>query len=103
MPTDPNYAGQPEADVENRVEEPAQYKVLLHNDNYTTMDFVVEILCRIFHKNIDSATAIMLEVHTKGVAPCGIYTREIAETRVAMVHHAAQKAGFPLRCTMEKV
>lgn len=97
-----DYQGQAESDVENRVEEPPRYRVLLHNDNYTTMEFVVEILCSIFHMPIDNATAVMMEVHTRGIAPCGVYTREIAETRVARVRAAARQARFPLKCTMEK-
>ena len=103
MSNDQGYNGQVESDVENRIDEPAKYKVLMHNDNYTTMDFVIDILCRVFHMPVDRATAIMMEVHTKGLAPCGIYTKEIAEARVARVRAEAIKANFPLKCTMEKI
>lgn len=88
---------------ETQVAEPPRYRVLLHNDDYTSQVFVVEILQRIFHKNVAEATEIMLTVHNKGIGICGIYTREIAETRVRMVRHDARLAGFPLLCTMEKV
>lgn len=83
------------------VREPRLYRVLLHNDDYTSMEFVVEVLISIFRKGPEEATAIMLAVHEKGLGLCGIYTREIAETKVARVHSRARKVGFPLRCTME--
>lgn len=103
MSNEAGYSGQVESNVENRIDEPDRYKVLMHNDNYTTMDFVVDILCRIFRMPVDRATAIMMEVHTKGLAPCGIYTKEIAETLVSRVRAEAIKANFPLKCTMEKI
>lgn len=86
-----------------KVKKPLKYRVLLHNDNYTTMDFVVWILCSVFHKPVEVATQIMLSVHEKGVGECGIYVREIAETKVALVRTHAQAAGFPLKCTFEPV
>lgn len=86
----------------NNVDEPARYKVLLHNDNYTTMDFVVSILCKIFHKSVSEATEIMMKVHKTGIGECGTYTKEIAETKVRCVISDARQAGFPLRCTMER-
>ncbi|MCH9740670.1 MAG: ATP-dependent Clp protease adaptor ClpS [Epsilonproteobacteria bacterium] len=82
--------------------EPTKYKVLLHNDDYTTMDFVVEILIRIFHKNIIESEQIMLNVHKHGRAVCGIYTYEIAQTKVYQVKELAQKSGFPLLATLEE-
>ena len=84
------------------VQEPPQYKVLLHNDDYTTMDFVVMILQTVFLKNTEEATRIMLNVHHQGIGIAGIYTREIAETKVAIVHQMAKQHQFPLRCSMEK-
>lgn len=78
------------------------YKVLLHNDNYTTMEFVVEILMHAFNKSLDDATHIMLNVHKQGIGVCGIYTYEVAETKVDMVHALAREREFPLKCTMEK-
>ncbi len=95
--------GLPEGDVADAVKEPALYRVLLHNDNYTTMEFVVLVLVDIFRKSAEEAAAIMLNVHQKGVGECGVYPREIAETRVQRVEARAKKANFPLLCTMEEV
>ena len=78
------------------------YRVLLHNDDYTTMAFVVEILVHIFHKTIEDATRIMLNVHENGIGVCGVYTFEVAETKVETVHGLAREHGFPLKCSMEK-
>ena len=89
--------------TEKKIQEPDLYKVFLHNDDYTTMDFVVGILQGIFHKNVDEATAIMLHIHEQGIGLCGTFTREVAETKVKRVHHEARSAGFPLKCTMEKI
>lgn len=88
---------------ENQLEHPRRYKVLLHNDDYTTMEFVVHILMTVFGKNEKEATAVMLEVHFEGMAVCGVYTAEIAEAKVARVAQLARKNGFPLKCTMEEV
>ena len=82
--------------------EPPLFKVLLHNDDYTTMEFVVSILVNIFQKSRHEATAIMLNVHNEGLGIAGIFTREVCETKIAIVHELAKKNGFPLRCTMEK-
>ncbi len=89
--------------LEEEVREPRKYRVLLHNDDYTSMDFVVDVLVKIFRKSADEAHEIMLAVHERGIGQCGIYTREIAETKVAQVHSLARDAGFPLRCTYERV
>ena len=78
------------------------YRVLLHNDDYTTMEFVVEVLVHIFRKTIEDATRIMLNVHEQGVGVCGVYTFEVAETKVDTVHSIARDHGFPLKCSMEK-
>ncbi|WP_319544149.1 ATP-dependent Clp protease adaptor ClpS [uncultured Pseudodesulfovibrio sp.] len=86
---------------EHEVREPRKYKVLLHNDDYTTMDFVVEILVRVFRRSEAQATAIMLSVHNQGYGVCGTYTAEVAETKVDLVHRLAKSAGFPLKCSME--
>lgn len=90
------------SDVEEELEEPPMYKVLLHNDDYTTMDFVVEILQTVFHKSPEEATRIMLHVHYNGIGVCGVYPAEIAETKVEIVHRLARQNGFPLRCSMEE-
>ncbi|MFP3982064.1 MAG: ATP-dependent Clp protease adapter ClpS [Desulfurivibrionaceae bacterium] len=86
-----------------QVEEPPLYKVLLHNDDYTTMDFVVMILESVFHKSTSEATKIMLNVHQQGIGIAGVYTREIAETKINIVHDMARKNEYPLHCSMEKV
>ncbi len=85
-----------------KVAEPPMYKVLIHNDDYTTMEFVVEVLVYIFRKTTEEATNIMFQVHTGGIGICGIYPYEIAETKVDTVKHLAEDNGFPLMCTMEK-
>ena len=96
-------AGGSQADVleEPRLKEPPRYAVLLHNDDYTSMEFVVQILCEVFFKTMDDATSIMLKVHREGVAKCGAYTKEVAETKVRQVTLRARLAEFPLKCTMD--
>ncbi|MGE3623717.1 MAG: ATP-dependent Clp protease adapter ClpS [Bdellovibrionales bacterium] len=81
---------------------PSMYKVLLLNDDYTPMEFVVLVLETFFGKSREEATRIMLHVHRKGVGLCGVYTYEVAETKVAQVMDAAKQAQHPLQCTMEK-
>lgn len=81
---------------------PDRYKVLLLNDDYTSMDFVVEILMEVFHHNVESAINIMLMVHEKGRGVCGVYTKEIAETKVMQVRQRAKNNSFPLRAIMEE-
>jgi len=81
---------------------PKKYKVYLLNDDYTSMEFVIEILTSIFHKNYEEAEAIMLEVHKHERALCGVYTHEIAETKVMQVTRRAKDSGFPLKATMEE-
>ncbi len=85
-----------------RLDEPTKYKVLLHNDDYTTMDFVVEVLMAIFHKNIVESEEIMLTIHKRGRAVCGIYTYDIAQTKVYQVKESAKSNGFPLLATLEE-
>jgi ATP-dependent Clp protease adaptor protein ClpS len=85
------------------IKEPRMYKVLLHNDDYTSMEFVVAILETVFHKSPHDATEIMLNVHNEGIGIAGIYTREICETKISVVHQLAKKNEFPLRCSMETV
>ncbi|GBD43180.1 ATP-dependent Clp protease adapter protein ClpS [bacterium HR40] len=81
---------------------PSMYKVLLLNDDYTPMEFVVHVLERFFHKDREEATRIMLHVHHTGVGVCGVYTFEVAETKVAQVIEFARQHEHPLQCTMEK-
>jgi ATP-dependent Clp protease adaptor protein ClpS len=90
------------AQVRTKTKRPSLYKVLLLNDDYTPMEFVVQILEKIFGKNRDEAIQIMLSVHHSGVGICGIYTYEIAETKVAQVIEASRRHEHPLQCTMEK-
>lgn len=85
------------------VKEPKLYKVLMHNDDYTSMEFVIAVLETVFHKSANDATKIMLNVHNEGVGVAGIYTREICETKISVVHELAKKNEFPLRCSMETV
>ena len=91
-----------EIDEQTQVKEPNKYKVLLLNDDYSTMDFVIEVLVNIFKKTNDEATQIMLIIHQKGKAVCGIYTHEIAATKVAQVRANARKAQFPLKAILEE-
>ena len=85
----------------SRLHRPVMYKVLLLNDDYTPMEFVVLILENFFNKPQEEATYIMLNVHHKGSGICGVYSREVAETKVAQVTDFARKNGHPLLCTME--
>jgi len=86
---------------DQRLKEPEMYKVVLHNDHYTTMEFVVEILMVGFHKGVPDATRIMLDVHKKGRGVVGVYTWDVASTRATRVHRIAKEREFPLRCTVE--
>ncbi len=81
---------------------PSLYRVFLLNDDFTTMDFVVLVLEQIFHKSSVEATQIMLHVHKCGKGLAGVYTKEIAETKIDTVHSVARKNGYPLRCGLEK-
>ncbi|MBI3442057.1 MAG: ATP-dependent Clp protease adapter ClpS [Proteobacteria bacterium] len=85
-----------------KLQKPAMYRVLLLNDDFTPMDFVVHVLERFFSKNKQEATEIMLQVHRRGVGVCGVYTYEVAETKVNLVMDYARKNEHPLQCTMEK-
>jgi ATP-dependent Clp protease adaptor protein ClpS len=111
IPSDPPPAGRPDPAREREegvavrerpaTRTPRLYRVLLHNDDYTTMEFVVDVLVRYFQKTATEATRIMLEVHHRGFGVAGRYTRDEAETRIAAVTEAAGAAGFPLRLTLE--
>ncbi|MCA9582969.1 MAG: ATP-dependent Clp protease adaptor ClpS [Myxococcales bacterium] len=84
-----------------KLAKPKLYKVLVHNDNYTTREFVVEILVGVFHHSESDAVAIMMHVHQNGVGVAGVFTHEVAETKIAQVHNLARQYEFPLRLTME--
>lgn len=88
-------------DQRRKAKRPRLYKVLLHNDDFTTMDFVVDVLVRYFHKTLADATRIMLEVHQNGLGLAGIFTYEVAETKVALVTAEARQEGMPLKCSVD--
>ena len=81
---------------------PSQYKVLLLNDDYTPMEFVVMVLKRFFRMDLEQATRVMLHVHQKGVGVCGVFSYEVAETKVTQVTDFARENQHPLQCTLEK-
>ena len=93
-----------ELETQQEVElfEPKRFKVILLNDDYSTMDFVVEILMSIFHKGLEEALSIMLAVHKSGRGVCGIYPYDIAETKSALVRKRAKESGFPLQVSLEE-
>jgi ATP-dependent Clp protease adaptor protein ClpS len=88
-------------EVKPALKKPTLYRVILLNDDFTPMEFVVVVLERVFYKNREEATRIMLHVHQKGIGVCGFYTREIAETKVRQVMLFASQNQHPLQCTME--
>ena len=90
------------SETDQEIEEPPLYKVMLLNDDYTSMEFVVEVLVYVFQKSSDEAFQIMLNVHRNGVGICGIYPYEIAETKVDTVETLARENGHPLKCIMER-
>lgn len=98
----PQEAFEQEILEEIKINEPRLYKVLLLNDDYSSMDFVIGVLMRIFHHSYEKAMEIMISVHEKGKGLCGIYTYEVAETKVAQVREMAKEAKFPLRAIMEE-
>jgi len=102
MPDEPDSLSEPGTGLDQEIREPKMYRVILHNDDYTTMDFVVEVLIAIFHKPAADATRIMIDVHRKGKGVCGVYTYDIASTRVMLVHQLARKREFPLKCSLEE-
>jgi ATP-dependent Clp protease adaptor protein ClpS len=85
-----------------KTKKPSLYKVMLLNDDYTPMEFVMLVLEQFFSKSREDAYSIMMHVHQKGVGVCGVYTFEVAETKVTQVMDAAREAGHPLQCTLEK-
>jgi ATP-dependent Clp protease adaptor protein ClpS len=87
--------------TKKKLKKPKLYKVLMHNDNYTTMEFVVEILEKIFNKRKVDAVKIMLQIHNQGSGLCGVYPFDIAVTKVEVVHFLAEKNNFPLKCSIE--
>lgn len=106
MPDNNEFDEQLEGDTavaeETELQEPKQFQVILLNDDYTSMDFVVAVLEGIFNKAPAEAVRIMMKVHKEGEGLCGVYARQIAETKVAMVHVRAEEANYPLRCIMRE-
>ena len=103
QPWDPDFERDEEFAVEERrkTKRPQRWRVILHNDDFTTMEFVVHVLATHFHKSPAEATQIMLQVHRKGVGVAGVYSREVAETKVAEVTDEARAEGMPLKVTAE--
>jgi ATP-dependent Clp protease adaptor protein ClpS len=102
-PFNPEIEGGLDENVQEIIKEPAMFKVIILNDDYTTMEFVIEVLMLVFAKSPESAAEIMLSVHYQGKGVCGVYPFEIAETKVETVHSLARERGFPLRCALEEV
>ncbi len=97
----PGNAGEVKEHVEEKVAEPEMFQVVLHNDDYTTTEFVVEVLMGVFHRTVVDARRIMLDVHRKGQGIVGTYTYDIASTKAHTVRDMARRREFPLRCTIE--
>ncbi len=102
--TKPTSGNRTHSDIKSRVRinRPPMFTVLMHNDDYTTMEFVVEALITVFHKSPTEANRIMLHIHFKGSGICGVYPYEIAETKMDKVHNMARNEGFPLRCSLQQ-
>ncbi len=97
-----NFGSGIQIEESTRVKKPKMYRVMLHNDHYTTMDFVVEVLIAVFSKQPAEATRIMLEVHNRGKGMCGVFTYDIAATKASQVHKMARAREFPLKCSVEE-
>ena len=104
MANDPARIVQEDTGVQQkpRLQEPKLFRVILHNDHYTTMDFVVRVIVTVFHKPAAEAAKIMLDVHRKGSGVVGVYTFDIAATKVSQVHEMARQSEFPLRASCEE-
>jgi ATP-dependent Clp protease adaptor protein ClpS len=100
--TDPRHEESAVAESQEKVEEPPLFKVLLHNDDYTTMEFVVWVLESVFNMQVEQAIQVMLSVHTSGIGTAGVYTFEVAEMKVTRTTELARESEFPLLCTMER-
>ena len=102
MPSSEQTGGEVVEKTRQKTRRPQLFRVLLHNDDYTTMQFVIEVLESVFQKSPAEAFRIMMQVHTRGHGVCGAYPYEIAETKVGLVHDRAREQGFPLRASMEE-
>ena len=103
LPPDAQYEDAAVAESAERGEEPPLFRVLLHNDDYTTMEFVVWVLESVFNMTAEQAVQVMLNVHVRGVGTAGVYTFEIAEMKVAKTNDLAREHEYPLLCTMERI
>jgi len=97
----PDFQDDTIVEIDEEITEPPMYKVLLHNDDFTTKVFVVEILMGIFNKSQEAATRLMWQIHKTGIGVCGLYPLEVAETKILQVTTLARENGFPLKSTME--
>ena len=102
MPINSGLEGEVLTRTDEELKEPDEYRVLLLNDDFTTMEFVVTVLMTVFRKSLPESTRIMLDVHKKGKGTVGVYSYDIAATKINQVHQLARQNGFPLKCTMEK-
>lgn len=98
----PDILEETTTDIEEETTEPPEYKVLLHNDDFTTKAFVVELLMAVFNRSLEEATHLMWQVHRNGVGVCGIYPLEVAETKIIQGTSLARDNGFPLKLTLEE-
>ncbi len=98
----PETFEQLDTEIDHRTTEPPMYRVLLHNDEFTTKVFVVEVLMTVFNKSMEAAARIMWQAHHGGTGLCGVYALEVAETKVKIAGAMAREAGFPLRLTLEE-
>jgi ATP-dependent Clp protease adaptor protein ClpS len=99
--TTPGFEEEVLARVEKKTDEPPLYRVLLHNDDYTTREFVVQVLVAVFNKPLAEAARLMWHVHRNGIGTCGLYPLEVAETKITQATAAAREHGFPLKLTLE--
>lgn len=100
--TDGEFQGGLAVESKHEIAEPGMYRVIMHNDHYTTMDFVIKVLIEIFNKPAAEATKIMLDIHRKGKGVCGVYIYDIAVTKISEVHRMAKQSDFPLKCSYEE-
>lgn len=103
MAMNPEGDGQVLTETKTEVKEPAQYHVLMHNDDFTPMDFVVGLLQDVFHMDEQKSKLVMIEIHQKGLGYCGVFPFDLAETKVHQVLELARKNQYPLKCTIEKI
>lgn len=103
MATKPSGSTETISETRQQTKKPPMYKVLFHNDDYTTMEFVVSVLMTIFHHSEASSFKIMMHIHTNGIGVAGVYTKEVAETKVAQTISSARKNEYPLEVTIEAV